>query len=417
MGLSLQLLNKMDDFKEKGMEKNCGCATFYDFEIGGVPTYYLRMFRWANKQGYKNFLFIKRGNFIDKNLKNMLHEAQVKIVEIDFNLRGVAIYEDNKRTNDIFLNNLLLICSDLHCFVHFTHDKRFNMFNLIFYSLHPRATQISRSKFINFRYKRYLVSLTEQNMIFMDKETEEGYTKYYKSGYNRNQYYRVGDFIPDLDDKMVKKRACDKEQIFKVLTVARMDFPFKGYVYGLVHDIGRLNIKEKIELVVVGDGPQFEVIKELAYEKQKQLNNVQIDLIGRVPYEELDKYYKDATVFVGGGTTLIEASKYGTPSIVTTDNQMGTCCVGYMDEEYDNFGGVLSGEPKDVINLLKKVSEMSMDEYIDFENRCYSVVKDEYDINLIMNRIFSIQAKKINPSFGLVCLDLFLIKLKKLKRR
>lgn len=383
------------------------CTTFYDFGIGGVATYYLRMFKWGKQNGYKNVLYIKKGRCIDSEMKAILNAEDVKIIEIEFSAKGVSFAEKY----EIISKDIFLICSDVHCFMHFSKDKRFTDACVVLYALHPRTTHISKNKLVNLIYKKYLVANSE-SMIFMDEETKLGFINYYQVKDYVDKYYRVGDFIPELDEIALAKKAIQKQKEFNVLTVARMDFPFKGYVYGLIDNIDRLTISQNIQVQVVGDGPQFGMIKQLVEEKRKTLDGVEIKLFGNVPYKELDKFYKNATVFVGGGTTLIEASKYGVPSIVTTDNQMGACCAGYMDEEYDNLGGVISGEKKDVVELLKGISEMGTEEYAEMAKRCYYVVKREYGIDEIMKGILNLNTGRKLPSLFLSYIDCVITKMK-----
>lgn len=392
------------------------CATFYDFTIGGVPTYFIRMFEWAAAREYKNILYIKQGRVLDGDLHRELENALVEVRRFSFSYKGIT-NERQEKIEEQFSEEDILVTADIHCFMHFMNDRNIGRCKGFFYVLHPRATQITKFKFVNLFYKTFLKKNICRSIFFMDKETEEGYCNYFGEE-EKGEYFRVGDFIPEFCREMVKKKADERKKKFTILTVARMDFPFKGYVYGLVNNIDRLEVKDaEIILNVIGDGPDFKLVKELVANKELK-QNLNINLLGSIPYEKLNQFYKQATIFAGGGTTLIEACKYGTPSIVTTDNQMGTCCAGYMNEEYDNVGGIIENEEKEIIQLLENIYNMSNEEYIRISEKCYEIVKKEYDINNILSNLISQYSGYSKACRMVESLDLLLIKLKeKIKKK
>jgi glycosyltransferase involved in cell wall biosynthesis len=99
----------------------------------------------------------------------------------------------------------------------------------------------------------------------------------------------------------------------------------KGVRY-LVDAVKMLSLKMDVRLVIVGDGPEFQSLKEQV--KQNGLEE-RIALAGRVSDKELEHYYQSCSVFVlpavtdakgdteGLGVVLIEALSYGRPVVAS----------------------------------------------------------------------------------------------------
>lgn len=100
-----------------------------------------------------------------------------------------------------------------------------------------------------------------------------------------------------------------------VLTVARL-YPMKEYVFGLIEAVALLAQelgRPGVTLTIIGDGPFMSELKELA--SVRGISD-RVYFAGAVPPAELRSYYARAGIFVGMGTTLLEASGQGLPSIV-----------------------------------------------------------------------------------------------------
>ncbi len=394
------------------MMNTFACATFYDFAVGGVPTYYLRMFKWAMEKKKSCVLYIKKNRTIADNMKNELRRLNVKVIPFSIKISGLCLDSTSNANQKKMDKDDVLITSDIHCFMHFMNDSTFSACKGYLYVLHPRATQVTRLKGINYLYKKYLRLNFNRSIVFMDWETAHSYSEYYHAPVD-NRFFHVGDFIPEYDKKLVYEKAVRRKEKVNILTVARMDFPFKGYVYGLVDNISRIQLTTaEIHLFVVGDGKDFKLIERLA-DQQKE-SEVKVHLCGNISYGDLENYYKSATVFAGGGTTLIEACKFGTPSIITLDNQMGADCIGYMNEWPENMGGTIEDTKHDVIDLINNLCIMSDDEYVKISEDSYKAVKLNYDIYEIMNQLLGHHGGYKKASSIVMFCDYILVKVKEL---
>lgn len=111
-----------------------------------------------------------------------------------------------------------------------------------------------------------------------------------------------------------EERPVRKSGRVRVVTVARL-VPMKGYVEGLIAAIAKAvrDGEIDIELQVIGDGPLMPRLKLSAL---KAGIYGRVSFVGSVPYADLPAYYRGADVFVGMGTTALEAASYRLPVII-----------------------------------------------------------------------------------------------------
>jgi glycosyltransferase involved in cell wall biosynthesis len=120
-----------------------------------------------------------------------------------------------------------------------------------------------------------------------------------------------------------------------ILTVARL-VDVKGYVAGLIKTLARIQQTAglRFRLIIVGDGP---LRSKLEKDAESSGIGCRIEFVGTVPYAELKEYYVKADIYVGMGTTVLEAASAGVPAIVAiayTENFLTTGVFG-SDEGLD----------------------------------------------------------------------------------
>ncbi len=130
------------------------------------------------------------------------------------------------------------------------------------------------------------------------------------------------DIIPNgIDIAEFTPSTGSTDGIFRVISTSRLT-PRKGLRY-LIAALATLK-KEKnisnVEALLIGDGHERESLEALA--KEHGISN-QVKFIGRVPHEELSKWYAKADAFIlpsmneGMSNAMLEAAAAGLPLLVT----------------------------------------------------------------------------------------------------
>lgn len=121
------------------------------------------------------------------------------------------------------------------------------------------------------------------------------------------------------------------------------------YLIDTVKDIIKRDHKSKnIRFVIIGDGPDFEKYKDLIKKYKMEKN---IILTGRVPWEEIPKYYHMADLFLTAsksetqGLTVIEAMAAGVPPIAIDDESFKNVIV-------DGLNGKIFRTKKELRNII-----------------------------------------------------------------
>lgn len=175
-----------------------------------------------------------------------------------------------------------------------------------------------------------------------------------------------------------------------IITASRAEFPYKGYLLGLLDDFVYLNTKlSDIKLVIVSDGDDINILKNRINNLPSNIQQ-KISLFGWMEYELLLEKIKECKVFLGMGTSVLDAALCYKPSIAV------------RFDTYENIGDCLISERPELITpdqscndravlLLEKVLKMSDSEYKQEALDSFEKVKCTYDIDLFMKTLFNTQ--------------------------
>jgi len=175
---------------------------------------------------------------------------------------------------------------------------------------------------------------------------------------------------------------------YVITSICRFEFPFKAYVIGLIGTYEKLRkAGYDIQLVLIGDGKgKNEVINriDLLEESLKE----DIILPGVIAYEELEHAFKNTTLYVGMGTTVLDATNYGRIAVVAA---LGTYDIEvkgtFLDYPYEVGLDSGIGTEGKLLEIVKKTYNYSADEYSNYVNKQLSEVKKAFDIEWFMKRI------------------------------
>lgn len=382
----------------------------HDFIMGGIESYAIRMFNWAFNNGYNSILLLREDSKVHSNWKKVLDKNGVTLAFFSGSVLNNRIYNSNKE--NIYLKSnyeYVFIAADIHCFIKgYNICKYFKISrkgNLLLYIFHPYSVFASRKKILNFPYGFLMKRIRNSHLIFMDEETALSYKTAYKLDVKKECVVRLGMEIPAFNSSYIQERFQNRREEINILTITRMDFPFKGYIMGLIDDYSKLKrYYSNLRLIIIGNGPNLGDVNNKIDQLPENVRN-DISVIGEVPYEELKKYFQKCYLYVGMGTTLLDASLTGLVSVVANDYQMDNKTVGFFSDEYFNLGGntnVSGGSNFTFEMLMKQVLDWSEKEYYIKGKHAYDVVNEHYNINKVMKKILSFKGEKKKLPFWMM---------------
>lgn len=399
------------------MKKTIICAWSLDFLIGGSEGYLMRIGEWARENDFSSILLLQKGRTISEMWDDKLKVSfnRVEFFECKHFFDAMTFSEELRE--NLNRENSIIICADIYVYLRLVSYKKLNKLDgmtVWFYVLHPSVTRISNNRVINLIYKRFFRKEIENSFLFMDEECIYECKKYYGENVKIDDIYRIGYKVPDYDLDISRSRLKNKEHI-NILSASRMVFPFKGYQCGVV-EAAETIIKRcpNVHFTIIGSGPDSYVIDRKINEMSKDAR-LNIKRMENVTHERLIELMKEAYVYIGMGTTLLDAASVGLPSIVAMHDQMGMISSGLFIDSYNNVGGIpeISNCQTDFLCLLKKILSMDNNSYLELCKDSYNVLSHHYDINYVMNKIMNRDCEKINIPLYLMVFDWLFQKYKK----
>lgn len=371
------------------------CTFYGKFRTGGIETYWLRIAKWCQNLNYKFYLALEKTNgFIKSYWCSELEKLDAETIYYRFSVGSGVTFGKKVIDHD---EDITVIVPDAITYTAFCYYKTKNHLinmRIVLYILHPDNMIASNRKraYLNKPYEKLIKNQMGKSVIFMDSDCLESAEKFYKMQIDRNAIVRVSYAISELDENTVKNRS--KREQFHLMSVSRFDFAFKGYQLGLIKIFDKLvELCPNIRLTVIGTdevGDNDEIYAKQLESLEPAIKE-RIEWIKRVDYEQLGKYLSKANVYIGMGSTILDASRLGVPSLIMAYGTYDIETLGYFAQHSDIVGGRSKGiaNPDEFLRLIEEVYKMSDEEYVQFSRLAFDKYAELYDINSAMEKIFN----------------------------
>lgn len=273
--------------------------------------------------------------------------------------------------------------------------------NCFLYVVHFNSVSI-QSKSLTFLNKRLnreaknLFHILEKagRIIFMDDMCANYYRKFY--GYTSDLTLKILH-LP-LAEPRVLDQKLRNDNVINILSIARAEFPFKGYLIGLIKGLQSLNFTVNISLTIISYGDGYQQLKELS-EQSPENNNILIKVLGKVDYDQLNRYYQNNDLFIGMGTTVIEAASNRCISIPVLPYTYDLVTDRFFFEDPQCIALEKQGD-NSWIELINRYINASKEEKMDMKNKSYQAFKDNYSMSEFLKSLsnFQFEQKKFKIS-------------------
>lgn len=257
---------------------------------------------------------------------------------------------------------------------------------IILYAVHPQCVvqpYLNNIKQLKRRYQRIVKQCIEhQQLVFMDEEARDTALAFH--GLEGDRLMPIIVRLPVKAPASIRKEHYKQKGKVVVLSVARADFPFKGYLLGLVDLIKSMQSRyDGIELAIVSYGPDIDaLIKRIG-------NATGIILASKTMRSDLDQLYQKADLYIGMGTTVLEAASFGVPSVPVAQNT-NSLVVGSMFHENPNSVTFYNSEPGDAEQIVESFLLMEQREYDELSKSTKEAFESEYDMCANTAKLISI---------------------------
>jgi glycosyltransferase involved in cell wall biosynthesis len=348
-----------------------------DMRMGGVQTLVLRICKYLYNKGNKAkvLLFSKKGELFNE-LNNV---AEIKRISY-FDLFSTLFFSANHFIKDPFfinVNQIVNVYPGGNILGAFLSIKLQIPFKTAVYN---PADYLFTTK----SEKKLFNQLPDECKLFMNEETKAGTEEHVKKKINGNIWpLAVIDKTGNTDYKNIVS------QKNKIISVGNL-MSFKTYNMTMLQLIKELK-DDGVSLIyeVWGSGPLEAEMKE--YIRQNKLTE-NVFIKGTLPYLSFYEQVKTAYIFVGLGTSAIESSFAGVPTIVATAFTKEPLANGlFTDIEGFNVGE-FSPDIKTyaIKDLIKKILSLNTEEYNILSQKHTKMAIEKYDIENVMNKFFQL---------------------------
>lgn len=352
---------------------------------GGIETLIIRMSKWLVENNHDVILYLEKGGalveLLDKRVRLLIKDKQFCYI---FNSR--VIFEEIGITSldciYTFGPQSCLIGGIIYSSL--SNREMVNFFSGIY---HPHEFNI-RGHFTfknichSHFFKEYLNSGTH---VFMSREVKSGIEKTIDFSFNNGLIWPLPISIPSTT-------FTGKPVDFKIVSIGRY-VEFKSYNLYMFDIIKSLNNRGfHITWEVYGSGPLKEKMIKLA-------SNIglegRIKINDEIQYNKIPDVLKDASVFIGMGTTILEAGAYGVPTIPAIAYSSNPTTYGLLyDLPYYSLGERLEKKPSvQIIDEIVNLYSLNDTEYEAIRNRTREYVF-AYGIDSLMNTFVDFTEKK-----------------------
>ncbi len=337
---------------------------------GGIETLILRFSDWLIKNGYSvDVLLIKQEGELLGKLNNDINIFQLGYY-YEFNF--LTKYICNKLPIDVdVIFSFSPITTWMALLMRQVSKKETVVFNGIY---HLFDYQIFASKF---QRRVFNSHLPDQFKLFMTISVKEEHERIIKRDIS-------GSYIFPLPIDITKFKNLKRVPLkSKIVSMGRLT-DFKTYNILLLGVIK--NLIEKgfdVNYHIYGDGTEKELIKS----EIMRLNLINyVFLHGTIDYDRIIEIFSDAYLFVGMGTSAIEAGVSGIPTIVAIAYEKETVTHGLIHELPNfNSGELITDYPKiQLFDVIKNILSLSEFEYKLLCKQSSSILSSQYDIDVLM---------------------------------
>ena len=341
--------------------------------VDGVFTLLLRLAKQFKKDGHTVY-FIDFG--VESDLKSEIEGA--------FNLLNIGDVKIKKNIPNI---DILFPFADgelLYWCINYLKYELFKNAKMVMGVFHPRAyfssTYIGPTPDTRLN-KLILENLPSENILFMNEVVKRDHKNYFKNKFEKSL---IVPLPVKLDNKL---RDLSKINRKKIVSISRLE-NFKRYVLPMIDVIEELhNVGHEFEFYIYGHGQLEKFIEN--YIAQKKLGQY-VFLMGKLDYEKLYLVLEDSFMFVGMGTTIIEASSIGVPSLQAIDNEKRPVTYGF----FSNLSGFCVGEvvPElPLINMKDSIIELSKQNELEYQEICraHIVRTNTFNIDVVIEQYYS----------------------------
>lgn len=344
-----------------------------DMRLGGIEMFLLRRIRWMKKKGYRViYLCTKKKPIIDDSFINDI--SAIEFYYVNFRnplwLYTLKLNLPQESKVQVYTFNIIDFS-----FVEALRCKFRNSINT-FYWIPNFEGLFIENHFGVFRPiirkiigRQYKLMEKNNNLFYVNPSHAETAMKNYDYVLVNNglKFSKIQKETPPFNMNLSKERF--KHENFNIIVITRFVFPHKGFILGLLDQFNGLISKYPyIRLTIIGYGKDENVfldkLNKLPSDTIKAINYV-----GKVSYDTLGSYFKNASLNIGVASTISDGAITGLISLPARHYTYDCEGYGFLPESKNYRTSSLPGISMDF--YIEKVLKFSQKEYIEYSRKSH----------------------------------------------
>ena len=361
---------------------------------GGSQSLMLRMSKWLKSKQIDVCIICDSATNIEVVSELKKNNVRIEVCRPDdFKFIGHVLKEYKER---IVINFGFVRYLNIECI-----KKKYKLrFDNIIYDIIPATFLVGTGfknnllrKHIKRKYLKTLLRMVDNNSVISQEETN-----------NRSVCSHFGIDEKKYNPKLLRipmdcKRLENCESIIKegykskiIMTAARADFPFKGYMIGLIDEFKKIKEKDDgLILQIFSAGGDIEELKD-KIRSVPDIIRKDIVLNGWITYSDLYNELKKCKIYIGLGSSLMDACLNYKPTIVVSYDTRKCVTAGTFDENPFCIG--TKGEDYfPAGEIIEKIIQLDYEKYKNLCFNSFEAVNKNYNIDSIMTDLLNTKTK------------------------
>ena len=197
--------------------------------------------------------------------------------------------------------------------------------------------------------QKILKELGPKHIVFFNEDNIKSYSRFFSIDYTKSLLVPIGIQLPSALGSF------GSHKTLKIISIGNL-YKFKMYNLHIVNLMPQLlSINPNFTYEIYGEGELKKDLSTLITELNLGKN---VFLKGNIPYQEFSTVVKDAFLFVGSGTAILEASALGIPSIIGIESTESAITYGFLSDisgfSYNEYDRTRQTVP--ILQLIKKIA-------------------------------------------------------------
>lgn len=357
---------------------------------GGSHTLMLRMCQWMHDNNIKSAIICKSNS--NTEIVERLKEFEVQVICADLAdaRAGRKIFRDLAKTAAFKVINF-----SWNFYMDVERIKKIYKleFDNMLYCIHPETFKKGigfKNAFLKnyskFSYRKIFERMNNNHAIVsLDEINIEESERYLGCILTRKpRIIRLPMYCPERKDaEDIIRRGFMSNTL---LTAARADIPYKGYMIGLIDDFVELKNKyHAMKLEIVSSGDDYEQLLDKINSISEKIRK-DIVLHSWMEYERLKAKMCECRMFIGMGTSVFDAALQYKPSVVVLYSTFENISDHFVAERPE----YMSAEPGSREKAISRIDAAMGWEFEEYHAQCmasFQAVKNIYDVNICMREL------------------------------